>query len=113
MPELDIELVRVQAEREAGGRGPDIRGGERGQAGPGAAAGAAPRRSADSPSPDTTVHCTLYSVHCTQHHCPGPGTGELDLTKLTSPATRPLVSITENIKQIQGLFGLVDIHRGF
>ena len=47
MPELDIELVRVQAEREAGGRGPDIRGGERGQAGPGAAAGAAPRRSAD------------------------------------------------------------------
>ena len=32
---------------------------------------------------------------------------------MTSPATRPLVSITENIKQIQGLFGLVDIHRGF
>ena len=106
MPELDIELVRVQAEREAGGRGPDIRGGERGQAGPGAAAGAAPRRSADSPSPDTTVHCT-------QHHCPGPGTGELDLARMTSPALRPLVSITENIKQIQGLFGLVDIHRGF
>ena len=66
-----------------------------------------------SPSPDTTVHCTLYTVHCTQHHCPGPGTGELDLAKLTSPALRPLVSITENIKQIQGLFGLVDIHRGF
>ena len=66
-----------------------------------------------SPSPDTTVHCTLYTVHCTQHHCPGPGTAELDLAKLTNPATRPLVSITENIKQIQGLFGLVDIHRGF
>ena len=52
-------------------------------------------------------------IHFTQHHCPGPGTGELDLAKLTSPALRPLVSITENIKQIQGLFGLVDIHRGF
>ena len=58
-----------------------------------------------SPSPDTTVD--------TQHHCPGPGTGDLDLAKMTSPALRPLVSITENIKQIQGLFGLVDIHRGF
>ena len=62
MPELDIELVRVQAEREAGGRGPDIRGGERGQAGPGAAAGAAPRRSADSPSPDTTQHNITVQV---------------------------------------------------
>ena len=49
----------------------------------------------------------------TYYHCPGPGTGELDLTKMTSPALRPLVSITENMKQIQGLFGLVDIHRGF
>ena len=55
----------------------------------------------------------LYTVHCTQHHCPGPGTAELDFTKMTSPALRPLISITENIKQIQGLFGLVDIHRGF
>ena len=47
MPELDTELVAVQAEREAGGRCPDIRGGGRGQAGPGAAAGAPPRRSGD------------------------------------------------------------------
>ena len=44
---------------------------------------------------------------------PGPGTGEIDLDKMLSSASRKHCRMTENMKQLQSLFSLVEIHRGF